>query len=418
MVSLTAGLIISTAAFLMARSATSFFQHEAGITSAQYAVMVGMARLQADIKNASFLGSPNIDVDPLLCGDPAVLPASAGAHPGANALAGVHLEADGSFNRETAANQALWALNGLAPDAFTIAGSFDTTEQFSAAQVLPTGGGAYNVVLNFVNDGAAIRTLRRAQEGGATFQDIFRAGRLLRVRDKEGRFGLGVISGAPTVDIPNGRVTIPVAGNPSMGKRETHGNCGCTLWCVGAPVSVIARMFYSLRNVAAFPAYANLAQTAATLGAAGYHRGHPVAVDRTELTRIELDQQGNELPATLQVLAEFAVDLELGASYEDPAPPAGNVPIVLREAVGDTGNVARYVIGGPPGAAGANPDLIRAIQVRLSTRGHRRDRDVGIPAAGDLHPYRFNLGANQGFVRMRTLISEMQLPNQARRITP
>lgn len=415
MVSLTAGLIISTAAFMMARSATTFFQHEAGITAAQYAAMVGMARLQADLKNAAYLGTPNVNVDPLFCGDPATLPASVTTHPGTRDLAGVNIVSEGSFTAASGAIQALWTSNGLSPDALTISGSFDTTEQFSAASVTPQAGNAYDVVLNFVNDGATIRTLKRAAEGGASFQDIFRTGRLLRVREPStGFFGVGVITGvAVTAD----NVTISLAGAPApLGTRETQGNCGCSGFCGGAPVSVIARMHYNLRSVAAFPAYANLAQSAATLGAAGYHKGPPAPnlANRTELTRIELDEAGNEIAATLQVYAEFAVDFEIGASYETVAAP-GAVPIVRREPVGDTTNVARYTsIGGLP-SAGGNPDLIRALQVRLSTRAHRADRDVGITDAGDGHPYRFNLGP-EGFARLRTLVSDIQLPNQSRRL--
>lgn len=417
MVSLTAGLIISTAAFMMARSATTFFQHEAGITAAQYSAMVGMARLQADLKNASYLGTPNVNIDPLFCGNPALLPASATVHPGARDLAGVNIVSNGSFTAASGAIQALWTANGLSPDALTISGSFDTTEQFAAATVTPTAGGAYDVVLNFVNDGASIRTLRRAAEGGASFQDIFRSGRLLRVREPStGFFGIGVITG---VVVTATNVTISLAGAPSpLGTRQTQGNCGCSGFCGGAPVSVIARMHYNLRSVGAFPAYANLAQSASYLGAAGYHKGPPPPnlANRTELTRIELDESGNEIAATLQVFSEFAVDFEIGASYETVTAPGG-VPVVRREPVGDTANTARYgAIGSTPGAGGS-PDLIRALQVRLSTRAHRSDRDVGIPDAADGHPYRFDLGA-EGFARLRTLVSDIQLPNQSRRLTP
>jgi DNA-binding transcriptional LysR family regulator len=165
--------------------------------------------------------------------------------------------------------------------------------------------------------------------------------------------------------------------------------------------------------------YANL-RSGATSGAAPYHVGPALAAldQRTELIRVEVDAGGNEVAGTLQVLAELAVDFELGATYETVAPPVGPSPVVIREPVGDTGSVARYTIGGPPTAGGANPDLIRSIQVRLSTRAEQADRDRGLAVIGDPYPYRFNLGPTVGWARMRTLVADIQLPNQATRITP
>ena len=429
MVSLSAGLIVSASAFMMARNATQFFQHESGITSAQYSVMVGFARLQADLKNVSFLSTPNVAVDDAngrFCGAVGSLTPQLGgaAHPGMQDLAGVRLVADGSVTEVNAlgfpAVAALWATNGMAPDSITIGGSFDTTEQFMAASISPVGG-ARTVTLNNVSHGAFARTWLADQRGGATFHQIFVPGRILRVRDREGRYSLGVIASVDPV-APNpitDRIEITLEGGAAFVTREQTDNCGCTGLCVGAPVSVITRMHYGLRPAPPGGSYANLYLNADLTTAARvtqYHRGPPPALGRSDLIRVEVAANGTELANTLQVIAEHAVDLEFGASFEPAANPV-DPPLIVREPVGESLNGTRYTLGAAP-SAGGRPDLLRSLQVRLSARAHRRDRDVGVAALSDGTALRFNLGANRGFARMRTLVADVALLNQRERLLP
>ena len=95
-----------------------------------------------------------------------------------------------------------------------------------------------------------------------------------------------------------------------------------------------------------------------------------------------------------------------------PAVAPANIPTIDRYDIGDP-NV--YVIAGPLGGGG-NPQRIRSVQVRLSVRANKRDRDVAIPNPPDGGIYRFNLGVDgggnpRGFARVRTLIADVSLPN-------
>src|SRR3954469_23790645 len=76
MVAMSAGVLVSLAALLLAKNASRFFQHEARISAAQLAVTLGMNRLTADLQRASFLAarSHQFGVDPYLCKDGVVLP--------------------------------------------------------------------------------------------------------------------------------------------------------------------------------------------------------------------------------------------------------------------------------------------------------------------------------------------------------
>jgi prepilin-type N-terminal cleavage/methylation domain-containing protein len=401
MISMAAGLIIASAAFLMARNATAFFQHEAGITSAQYSSMMGFSRLQADLRRAAFMSTPNVQVDPHLCGGIGAL------LPGMQRLSGITIENQGSYTRAAPAMQGVWDLNSaMKPDGIIIGGTFDTTEQFSIKTLVPGGGGAFDVVLD-EDDGAMVRTRLALASGAADFNTIFRIGRILRVVDTEGRYGFGVIANVAA----GPPVTVSLSAAPTLPTRAVNGNCGCEGWCVGAVVNPVSRMRYDLRNVdpATYPQYAGLYAQAAH-GAQVYHRG-VLEPDRTELVRVELDASGNELPATLEVLAEYAIDLKFGIVAEEPQNPPLGYPELDRYAIGAPDV---YTIGGPLPAG--TPELVRAVSVRFSTRAHKRDRDDQTVTASDGGLYRFNLGANAGYARMRTLVTDVQLPNQARDI--
>jgi prepilin-type N-terminal cleavage/methylation domain-containing protein len=397
-VALAAGLMISAAAFLMARNASRFFQSESGITSAQFQSVVGMTRMQADLRRVSFMSTPNVDVDPKFCGGTAGWPA------GMLEMAGLRLENGGSPARHSA-DHGLSTFNGLTPDAMIITGNYGTTEQF-AVQAVATGGGG--LVVHLQDDGAMWRAKQRAQEGGSALDEIFRAGRFLRILDQEGRFGYGVITGVNTAT-PN--VEVSVANTPTMPTRLNNGLCGCEGFCTGAIVNPVVRMLYDLRRIddTVFTQYQGLYARSGHANTA-FHRG-PAEPARTELVRIELDQADNEIVTSLEVLAEFAVDLKFGIT-EDLA-NLGQPPNLQRRAIGSAAvyNAANTL------AASARPDRIRAVQIRLSTRAYRSDREVGLPPLGtDLGLLRYGLGTDLGFVRMRTLIADVQLPNQQRQV--
>lgn len=396
-VSMTAGLLISAAAFLLARNASSFFQHEARVTAAQFGVVVGMSRLTGDVRRASFMTVPNItDLGQKFCGDFGSYLA------GMQLLAGVAIEEGGSVT-DHAADHTLSVVNGLDPDSLVLSGLFGSTEQFAVAAI-------NGDVVTLQNDGAMRRTELRAAEGGDAVADIFRVGRFLRIVDKEGRTGYGIIAAPPTV--VGGFTQITTSSTPAVPTRENTGTCGCEGFCTGAIVNPVSRMRYDLRAVddTTYPRYRGLYQTSG-IADVSYHRGLP-GIQRTELIRVELDADDNEIDSTLEVLAEHVVDMKFGITAVDPN-AAGNAPTLVRSEIGAP---AVYVTAAP--LPGGRPQDIRAIQVRLSTRAAERDRDVQLNSVttvdGGLLRYalRDGGGTPMGFARMRTLVTEIQLMNQ------
>jgi prepilin-type N-terminal cleavage/methylation domain-containing protein len=394
MVAMLAGIFVAMAAFLLARNASTFFQNEARVTTAQFANLLGMGRLKSDIRRAGFLASPNVVDDPLLCGDPSGWPK------GMKEFAALRIDAAGSKILHPG-DHALSSANGLSPDAMIIGGTFATTEYFTIQSLVPGGGGGFTVTLQ--NDGAMHRTVLAAQDKLQALQAIFVAGRFLRVVDNEGRYSFGIING---VSLQGGLARIALATKPAIPVNSTSAHCGCDDMCVGGMVNPVSRVRYDLRRIdpAKFPRYAPLFNKALTAGS--YHKGEKVAA-RTELVRVELDAGGTELPDTLEIVAEYAVDLKFGITTATVPGPPNQAP-----------KIERYPVGSAKGYAvvkslqsGGSPERVRSVQVRFSTRSEARDRDVGIPKATDGGVFRYGLGKNLGFARVRTLTADVHLSN-------
>jgi hypothetical protein len=393
-VSLSAGLIIAASAFTLARNATTFFKSEAAIGSAQFSVMLGITRLQADLKRAGFQATPNIGADPMRCGNTAGHPA------GLQELGAVRIEEQGSVVTN-AADHALSTLNALTPDAIIVGGMFFGTERYRVQRIEAVGG-TYNVELQTNgSDGAYLRTIAGAATPAEAMDPIFSPGRFLRLVDAEGRESWGVIDAFTTLTT---NPTVTLTAVPALPTIATEETCGCTGICVGSTVNPVVRMRYDLRKIdpVKYPQYQGLYDRS-THGLAAYHKG-TVEPDRTELIRVELDADDQEVDSTLEVLAEYAVDLKFGLTEAAPGVPN---PTLTRHPIGDADV---YVVANSL-AGGGTPQRIRTVQVRFSTRAPRRDREVAIPAAASGGLFRYSLGLNRGFARMRTMTADIQLPN-------
>jgi hypothetical protein len=393
-VSLSAGLIIAASAFSLARNATTFFKSETSIGSAQFSALLGLNRLQAELKRAGFKSTPNIMADPQRCGG------TGSFGNGMLETAGVQIVEDGSAVTN-AGDHLLTGTNLLTPDAIIIGGMFFGTEHYAVQSIVASGGG-YDIRLQTsLNDGAHARTVRNAATTASAYAPIFSAGRYLRLVDLEGREAWGVITGFDTTGT---YPTVSLAAVPALPLRETEEVCGCSGSCVGALINPVVRMRYDLRSIdpVKYPQYDGLYDKS-THGLAAYHKG-TIEPQRTELVRVELDAANAEIDSTLEVLAEYAVDLKFGLTEVVPGVPA---PTLDRHAIGaaDVYAVAATIAGG------GTPQRIRALQVRFSTRAQRRDRDVAIanPTSGGI--FRYNLGANRGFARVRTVTASISLPN-------
>jgi hypothetical protein len=373
----TAGLAVSAAAFLLARGASSVFQEETRITSAQLSASLGLHRIASDLGRAGFLSTPNILTDPYVANE-------SGSWPGSiSKLRAVAIEEAASAGGQSPDN-------GMYPDRITIAGSFDTAELFPIRTIQPGGAGKI-VYLETAN----LQIARTCNECGIasclpTLERIFKANRIVRILTPSGSeiFGLveGVVFGGNQLAIKlQPTPTVPqISSNP----RGYEGDCN---YC---QMSVISVVRYELQSLTGHPQYGPLVAPVA-----GSATGDG---SRTELVRVELDKDLQPIPDTLELVSEFAVDLKFGISFMDVATTtATDVPPPLPP------NPLIYT---------TPPERIRSVHVRFSTRARAPDRDVDLPTGPDGRKYRYKLpiAGKTIYARMRTLYTEVALQNLVR----
>ncbi|MEJ7731676.1 MAG: prepilin-type N-terminal cleavage/methylation domain-containing protein [Polyangiaceae bacterium] len=428
MVAMTAGLMISAAAMVLARNASRAFQQEARITSAQISAGLGMSRLAGDIQRAAFMSSPHVKRDPFVCGDYANWTA------GMNSLAGVQITANGSSTDPASGNltQSTGAPNNLSPDSIIIGGAFSTTEQFAVRNIARESGGTYSVRLQ-LDSGPTARALSAEIQGGepicatatAPNVGIFRVGRFLRIVDSSGRHEYGLISACTVTraGLDVNEVLITLAAMPAVPEKTPSNTCGWSGLATGLLVNPVSRVKYALRNLRGHARFGTLvAPPAGAVERSLSGDGDPTSASqpgRTELVRVELAADGTEIEsstetnanlATLEVVAEYAVDLKFGVIS---TAVNGINPTVTRRDIGDAagyGEVANIT------NITARPNRVRAISVRFSTRARVPDRNQQIPAGPVGALGRFALTSVPGelnWARMRTLQAEVALPNQA-----
>jgi prepilin-type N-terminal cleavage/methylation domain-containing protein len=422
LIAMSAGLMVSMAAFLLAKNATAFFQHEARISAAQLSATLGMNRLTGDIQRAAFLGTPNIrnpnaQNGRKFCGDLVTLP------PGLQALAGLRIEPAGSVNAHASdLTMSTVAPNGFAPDSIIVSGNFDANPELFAVDSPALGNNGGLTFTLRSRDGAMARTRANAIRAGVSLGDqiaqIFRPGRFLRVADDgSGHVYYGVVSGSTvTGNAPTEIVQVqaaPVPAFPIKGPTDVCGIRGDRQ--SGIPlisgnqllVSAVTRIRYDLRSLAKDPRYQAVVAPV------------PGAFDnpRTELVRVELAADGTELADTLELVSEFTVDLKFGVTVAS----RGSAPVLTNYPVGDpTGyQFARDVTTFPAGDP-QSPELIRAVQVRLSTRARAPDREGPdlLPPGSTVDGRRIRFLVDNSdplrlkWARLRTLYSTVTVPNQ------
>jgi prepilin-type N-terminal cleavage/methylation domain-containing protein len=409
MVALAAGALVALAAMILSRGAIKFFQSESRVSSAQLSAVLGLNRLTADLQRAGFLSSAHIQRDPSVCGNLVTFPI------GLRQLSALTISKRGSVIAHGAELDQSVA-NGFNPDSIVIGGSFETTEQFPVRTIQPGQGGGLSVWLQ-TNSGPVQRSLANASQGAASLNDVFRSGRFLRIVDAGGKHEYGVISGLVVNGTPPTDIIVQLENAPMPQQRVAGGVCGWTGLGVGMLANPISRVRYDLRSLAAEVRFATLmAPQGGALSGDG---------KRTELVRVELDRNDAEIPQTLELVAEFAVDLKFGVVTTTGGPNPiidGRFPITVPEddrIYTVAGNITAGPNDCPPGTAvGGNicPQRLRGVQVRLSTRARAPDRDADLPAGGDGRRNRFFIATGAPkpvYARLRTLYADVSLPNLA-----
>ncbi|WP_437489240.1 prepilin-type N-terminal cleavage/methylation domain-containing protein [Sorangium sp. So ce1014] len=416
-VAMAAGLVVSLAAFLLSKNATRFFQNETRASASHLAATIGLNRLAADLQRAAYLSTPNIRVDPEVCRVPAT-------PLGLTRLAGISILRQGStVLNPTDLGQSV--ANDMWPDSIIIGGSLSSTELFEFRNISDATG---NLIVELNPNSAAVqRTLARANGSGQGLLQIFAPNRILRVMVRgQTQFQYGVIESANVQGNPPTLIAITLKLDPGLPRLEGLARCGVTPGGNtgdGGWVNVVNRVRYEIRSlVGQATPYAPLVT--------------PIAPEqtgdngRTELVRVELDDEDEPILETLELIAEYAVDLKFGIStaVEGGVPGVTN-PAIQRFPITATDNATVYGIAAENSQLGALPQRVRSVQVRLSTRTRAPDRDVDLPGGPDGRRRRFlipgivagveNLsspvpaGAPPVFARMRTLYADIALPNQA-----
>ena len=387
MVALSGGLFLSMVIFALARDTTRFYQREGRVTSATLAGIVGFERLKGDIERAGYLSTPNIQTDPLVC-----TKVSSGSPPGLLTLAGLRITPDtpdlsgnGAFALNASASQI------ITPDQIVLSGSYTATDEFPISEA----SNGTNIFLQ-VNTPSMARLGYTTASGTANqtalLKNVFgaSAGQILRVKDQSGMLYFGQISAVTGGSQPSITLTAPFPVQSAGGRT-----CGLRGYEMGSSANVVNLVRYRILDLQNSPdgtAWAPL--FAASQGASGEDT-------RTELVRDQLTTDGTTIPGTVDIVAEYAVDLQFS---------------VMGQAVRGVSSLA---FASPPGgdwdlyfkANGTDdrPQGVRSVRVRLSVRSREADRTVGI--AGGL--YRFRVGTAE-WARVRTFQADVALPNQRR----
>jgi len=392
MVALTGGLFISLAVFALARDSGRFYQRETRLANATVSGLIGFERLRADLGRAGFLSSPNVFRDPRLCGSPD------GTWPLAlRNLASIQLTTP-------AASYAALTANGRTPPVITLAGSYSSPDVYGA-KVVPSG----NTVIFELSTKEAAGALRRlgssAMPDTLTMQAAFPTEHALRIV-QNGKQYYGQIVGAaggaqPTVTINTQPAIQFRSGSPiGCGLSDVVGSGAST-----PAINVVNFIQYAVRppqTPLAIAGYQNLFTNSADA---------PGEAGRTELTRVELNINGQAIDGTEEIVAEYAVDLNLQLTAVtsttgccDPnlglLSPTDPLFPTFTGAVFNTLNT---------------PELIRSVRVRLGVRSREADRTATVANPANQGMFRFNIGSGtaETFARVRTFQADVVLHNQA-----
>jgi hypothetical protein len=347
--------------------------------------VIGFERLKADIARAGFLSTPNIAQDPSVCRGPLTDP----AYPsGLLSLASVQIGAATDPSTES-------TNNGLTPSSITLAGSYDSPDLFVARNI--TQGSP--VVFLALNSLGMANIGYEPVTGGAALGRVFRTGRALRILDDAGGVQFAKIAGVTGGAQP--RITLDPA--PGVQFRGTNVTDRCGVRGHGNDfVNVVNIIRYDIRDLSG------------TAGLDAMYQGGPVYEGtRRELIREEIDVEGNPDASSLELVAEYVVDLDFSLLVASNA--AAQLTRVTDANVGTfAGNV--QTLGASDG-----PQRIRALHAWLSVRSQEADRTttLALPSTApgpnllriSLHPTN---GTLPPFARVRTLQSTIFLPNQAR----
>ena len=422
MVSLVAGLIVTIAVVGLARTATTSFYEEARLSTTEAAVRSAAERLRQDLTRVSYMSTGNIK---LAGGDtvPAGLKAAqivATASPSrygalTNDLQGIRILVGGSLATAQGPNN-LSTKNALNPDAILLTGNFTTDDSYPGQMVNFNTGVELTVA-----DNPAVARLIAGPDPDKAVRNAFTPGSqtgtlppfLARVVDQRGcQYFVKLASAVGTATKVSLSFAPAADGYPPIPERGTA--AGSAKAPCGFPLD-------SKEEVRVNPV-----QTVRwSIGPTTTPLAPDVAVGETgnkfDLYREILDASGASVPSPggPQVVAEYAIDLKFGISVDSPAaapPPPGNQLTFDMDTPADAVPIADWTQAASGTAAGGPaPQRVRSVRFRVATRSSLPDREAPLSIVpGYISRYCTDSAAVcKKFARARTIMSEVQLINQA-----
>lgn len=389
MVSMLGGLFVSMAVFGIAKHSSRFSMQQSRISDSTLQSVVGFERLKADISRASFLSSPNVVKDPTICRND-VYPAWV------QRLAGIFIQ-----DVPTTQLSSESTVNGFSPMQIYLAGSYTSQDLFYARDIVP--GTPTQIFLQPTSLGMANIGYTGTNMTAATLSKVFVTNQALRIVDDVGRVQYATIAGVTGGASPS----IQLATSPAIQLRAGSAlGCGINGHGEGSAISVVNIIRYDFRNLndaANYPGFVPMFRSLPSWDSG-----------RRELVREQLDVTGAVVDGSLELIAEYAVDLGFDLLVA-PTAAGGKLARVSGSSVSD---YAGSPASTPPGKG---PQLIRAVHAWLTTRSQEADRTTALSftttAPGpnklrmSLHPTDATLGP---YARLRTLQSTITLNNQAR----
>lgn len=403
---ITASLVVSAAAYTLARTSLSVFQQEARMNSAQFSNIMGMNRIATDAKRAGYQSSPDPGTDAVsLCDTPPapldqLLTAVrvTDSTSGGNVPGGV-LPAYPVFPPEVMAGE-----NVRMPDRVRFAGNYSTSERFKLANVVA------GVMAIECDQLSVQRVFNGAQAGGPGICALFPLGGVIRVVDPTGKGQFATV--AACVAVPNGTTSYQSVQLTVNGLNAGTCTTDVSQGYVN-PVNIIDYFLTNLEASAASNTALGLPPTITTplSGGPGYGVEDPGLAgvtgepSRMTLIRRQLSGTGAPIPLTGEIVADYVADLKFSARVATPA-VVGLTRVELVDNLNDTSV-----------ATGFPPNRLRSLGIRLTTRARNPDRVEGpIPADANapltlFHVFPPLAVARNRYARVRTMNMEVSLPN-------
>ena len=427
-VSLAAGLIVALGIVGLSKDATQTFHEEMRSSVAEANLRTAIDRLRADLSRAGYMSTGNIVTDPMIAKTPGQANPINGANmKGLARLSSILLNPGGS---QTKTPLSLGA-NGLSPDILEIGGNMTTTDQYEVSVIQPAGGagGCQQIFLN-PQSPSMLRIIGLLPPGAATaaqeLNNLFQpttggVGQFgVRLTDKTGHTQfLATCPGAPTGFLNGQPFVLVDPATPVLLGSQTGTVGGLNGYGTGALVNPVQIVHWEIEPATSEQVQYQGSPLAGTPLA-------PTAVDplKYDLVRSYVDMaSGLSIPATEEVVAEYAVDLGFAFSVDKGL--SNLQPLITTYPFGDPNNALcapNIVVSAP--LAGQGPAYIRSVRVRLVTRTAQGDRALNVQSPAPPFMYRYclvaagcdatnTIGALQ-YARARTVTAEVALPNQSR----